>query len=84
MDKRDYPNMGKTEANNNHIKGGSILFTRGFLRRMCGKTGLITAMVVGLSYVINAADGMINGENFDGSSGGNNNKNRSNNGNRRN
>lgn len=80
MDKRDFPKLGNTEASNNNIRGGSLLCTRGFLRRMCVKAGLVAAMCVGMSYVINAADGMINGNNYDDSSAGNNRNKRNNNG----
>lgn len=81
IDKRDYPKVGKTEADNSRIKGGSMNCTRGYLRRLCAKTFLISALTVGISYVFNAADGMINGDNYDNSS--DNNKNKNNNGNRR-
>lgn len=83
IDKRDYPKVGKAEADNNRVRGGSLNCTRGYLRRLCAKTFLISALTVGISYVFNAADGMINGDNYDNSSDSNNNKNRNNNGNRR-
>lgn len=72
MDKRDFPNLGKTSAGNDGIRGGYINNTRGFLRRNSSRLLLVAAFGLGIQYVINAVDGLLNGEGFDGNS--NNNK----------
>lgn len=81
MNMSDYPSLSKTQpfggkGNDDRSAGGSLIFTRGSLRRVSKRAFTVAAAFAGALYIFNAIDSLINGDDIKGSSSNNNNNKR--------